>query len=46
VAHIIVGRSTQPWWKRVLGLDVFQRLVRDSTGFDLHIVSFEEAESP
>lgn len=45
VAHIIVGRSNQPWWKRLLGLDVFHRLVRESTGFDLHIVSFEEPET-
>ncbi len=45
VAHIIAGRSNQPWWKRFLGLDVFHRLVRDSAGFDLHIVSFEEREN-
>ena len=44
VGHIIVGRSHQPSWKRLLGIDVVQRLVREATDFDLQIVAFEEQE--
>lgn len=44
VGHIILGRSRQPWWKRLLGLDVMQRLVRESGDMDIHIVAFQERE--
>ena len=42
VGYLIVGRTTRPWWRRVLGADIMQRLVDESDGFDLHIVSFQE----
>ncbi|HEX4458979.1 MAG TPA: histidine kinase [Polyangia bacterium] len=46
VGHILIGRSHQPWWKQVLGRSVPLRLVRDSDGFDVHIVSFADDEPP
>jgi len=44
VSDIIVGRSTQPWWRRLFRRSVLQRLVDESSGLDLHIVSFEAGE--
>ena len=44
VAHIIVGRSLQPWWKQVLRGSVLTRLLREGDGFDLHVVSFTDQE--
>jgi two-component system sensor histidine kinase KdpD len=44
VAHIIVGRSLQPWWSQVLRGSVVVRLLREATDFDLHVVSFDDAE--
>jgi two-component system sensor histidine kinase KdpD len=44
VSNIIVGRSHQPWWRRVLGRSVPNRLLNEADGFDLHVVSFEERE--
>jgi len=40
VGHIIVGRSRQPWWRRMLGLASDVRLLREAEGFDIHVVSF------
>jgi two-component system sensor histidine kinase KdpD len=48
VSDVIVGRTEQPWWRRALGRSVLQRLVDESQGLDLHIVSFvgqEEGEA-
>jgi two-component system sensor histidine kinase KdpD len=39
VAHIVIGRSRSSWWRRLLGLSVMDRLVRDATDMDLHILS-------
>jgi two-component system sensor histidine kinase KdpD len=44
VGHIILGRSRQPWLKRVLGRSVFHRIIEGAEGFDVHIVSFDAAE--
>ena len=44
VGDIMIGRSHQPWWRHILGRAVPQRLAREATGFDLHIVSLEEKE--
>jgi two-component system sensor histidine kinase KdpD len=41
VGRIVIGRSNEPWWRQVLGLSVFHRLIREAQEFDLHIVSFE-----
>lgn len=42
VGHIIVGRTHLPRWKRLFRKSVVERLVEESSGFDLHIVSFED----
>jgi two-component system sensor histidine kinase KdpD len=42
VGHIVVGRSQQPSWKQLLGRSVPARLVREASGFDLHVVSLED----
>jgi two-component system sensor histidine kinase KdpD len=42
VSSLIVGRSTQPRWRRLLGRTPVQRLVEQAEGLDLHIVSFDE----
>ena len=41
VGRIVIGRSNEPWWRQVLGLSVFHRLIREAQEFDLHVVSFE-----
>ena len=40
VGHIIVGRSRQPWWRRLLGRASDVRLLREGADFDIHVVSF------
>jgi two-component system sensor histidine kinase KdpD len=42
VAQIIIGRSQQPWWRRLLHRTVMHRLVDQAPGFDLQIVSLED----
>jgi two-component system, OmpR family, sensor histidine kinase KdpD len=42
VAHIIVGRTRQPWWKQMLGRSIMYRLINEAEGIDVHIISFEE----
>jgi two-component system, OmpR family, sensor histidine kinase KdpD len=44
VGHILIGRSHRSWWRQLLGRSVPLRLVRQASGFDLHIVSMEEEE--
>jgi two-component system sensor histidine kinase KdpD len=43
VAHVIMGRSQRPRWKRVVG-DFVSRMVDEAEGFDLYIVSTEKEE--
>lgn len=45
VSDLLVGRTEQPFWRRLLGRSVFQRIVAGSAGLDLHVVSFED-EAP
>jgi two-component system, OmpR family, sensor histidine kinase KdpD len=42
VGHIVVGRSYQASWKQILGRSLPLRLVREASGFDVHVVSTEE----
>jgi two-component system sensor histidine kinase KdpD len=42
VSDLIVGRGSEPWWRRVLRRSVLDRLVDEAEGLDVHIVSFEE----
>ncbi len=44
VSDLIVGRSTEPWWRQITGRSVLARLVKESAGLDLHVISFEEEE--
>jgi two-component system sensor histidine kinase KdpD len=44
IAHVIVGRSLQPWWRQVLRGSVLTRLLRDGSDFDLHIVASTSEE--
>ncbi|HEY4884191.1 MAG TPA: universal stress protein [Myxococcales bacterium] len=39
IAHVIVGRSLQPWWTQVLRGSVLTRLLREGGDFDLHVVA-------
>jgi two-component system sensor histidine kinase KdpD len=42
VSDLIVGASKQPWWRRVVGRSLPQRLVEEASDLDLHIVSLDE----
>jgi two-component system, OmpR family, sensor histidine kinase KdpD len=44
VGHIVIGRSEASWWRRLVHKSVMQRLVDESDGFDLHIVSLDVEE--
>ncbi len=44
VSDLIVGRTEQPRWQRLIKRSVLQRLVDEGGGLDLHIVSFEGEE--
>jgi two-component system sensor histidine kinase KdpD len=46
VAHIMIGRSHQPWWRHLLGRSFVSRMVREAAGFDLHIVARDEEDAP
>jgi two-component system sensor histidine kinase KdpD len=41
VGHIVIGRSLESRWKQLLRPSVPTRLVREATGFDVHLVSLE-----
>ncbi|MBI5015695.1 MAG: universal stress protein [Deltaproteobacteria bacterium] len=41
VSDIVIGRSRQPWWRRVLGRSPMHRLVEGAEGFDVHIVALD-----
>jgi len=40
----MIGRSYRPWWRQLLGGDMVMRMVQQSEGFDLYIVSTEAEE--
>ncbi|MCK6529362.1 universal stress protein [Myxococcota bacterium] len=44
VGYVLIGRTAQRWWQRVMGRSFMDRMVRECEGLDLHIVSFEERE--
>lgn len=46
VGHILVGRSRQSRWRRLLGRSPVHRLIDEAEGFDVHVISLEaETES-
>ena len=44
IAHVLVGRSVQPWWRQILGGSILTRLIREGTDFDLHVVASADEE--
>ncbi len=42
IAHVVIGRSTASWWRRVSGRSVMSRMVRMATDLDLHILALEQ----
>ena len=42
VSDVIVGRSTQPRWRRMLGWSALWRMIDESEGLDLHIISVDD----
>jgi len=45
ITRIIVGRTHQPWWKRVIRGDVPMRLVKAATDLDVDIVADDQGEA-
>jgi two-component system sensor histidine kinase KdpD len=43
IKHIILGRSQESRWRQWLGVSTMHRLIQRAAGFDLHLVSFDEA---
>lgn len=41
VGHVVIGRTAQPWWRRMLGRSFVDRMIRRATTFELHIVPLE-----
>ncbi|HWN68508.1 MAG TPA: universal stress protein [Haliangium sp.] len=46
VGTIIIGRSHRPWWRQLFGRSIPIRLVNQSAGFDVHIVSLTDEDRP
>jgi two-component system sensor histidine kinase KdpD len=44
VKHVIVGRSRDPWWKRVLGRTFLLKFLQESGEFDVTVASLDEEE--
>jgi len=44
VGYIMIGRSRQPWWRRMLSRSAMDRFVHETDGFDVHIVSFPDED--
>jgi len=44
VSDVMVGRSSQPWWRRALGRSLPQRLVDEAADLDVHIVALDVEE--
>ncbi len=42
VGHIMLGRSRQNWWRRLLGRSVLARIIEEAEGFDVHVMSFDQ----
>jgi two-component system sensor histidine kinase KdpD len=44
VAHVLIGRTHRPLWRRWLGGDFMQRMVREAEDLDLYIVGSRSVE--
>jgi len=45
VSDVLVGRTRDPWWRRLLGRSVMQRLIDEAVDLDVHVVAFPEEEA-
>jgi len=43
VGHIVVGRGTQPRWRRLFSRSVIERLVDEAEGLDVHVTALEDS---
>jgi two-component system sensor histidine kinase KdpD len=41
IGHIMIGRSRRSWWQWPFHRSLMDRMVRDASGLDLHVISFE-----
>jgi len=44
VGHIVIGRSRQPWWKRLVSTPVPDRLIAEGREFDVQLVADVDAK--
>ena len=44
VGHLMIGRSSRPWWQQVLRRSFVARMVQNAAEFDLHIIALEDDE--
>jgi two-component system, OmpR family, sensor histidine kinase KdpD len=44
ITKIVIGRTHQPWWRRLLRRDVTERLLAEARDFDVEIVGDEARE--
>lgn len=44
VSDVVVGRTDQAWWQRIVGRSVVARLIAEAADLDLHIISFTAEE--
>jgi two-component system sensor histidine kinase KdpD len=45
VGQILIGRTSKPRWRRLLGGDFMARMLREADAFDLHIVAATSGDS-
>jgi two-component system sensor histidine kinase KdpD len=41
VSDLVMGRSRQSWWRRVLGRSVSQRMLDEAIDLDVHVVGLD-----
>jgi len=46
VSDVLVGRTGQPWWRRLLGRSVMQRMVNEALDLDVHVAALPEDGRP
>jgi two-component system sensor histidine kinase KdpD len=46
VSDRVIGRSHRPWWRRLLGRSVPQRLLDEASDLDVHLVGLDVEERP
>ena len=44
VKHVILGRSRDPWWKRMLGRTFLLKFLQESDEFDVTVAALDEEE--